>query len=199
MQKIIYFTAGQIATQAELTAIAAVLADQFEVNIRNSKALTNYGPRIEECDFVLGTVPTEYSSKPVWSGGGSLGPDQAIVDNDQVTKLRTYNGATLQSEANVKIVNENQALKEILFQNTTDPAALVINNEQITFETGSKLTYGIPVFVNNKIQKITNIQGDNVVLFNQEEFNGTYNATNVKIKVTIAGNAITAAVVTDAA
>lgn len=90
MTKVLFFTAGALATSGELAAIAAITAlnmEPIEVGIRNPDANPNYGAGPEETDFVAGTVPDLYTEVPVFDPGDfgpTLTATQAIVSNGQV-------------------------------------------------------------------------------------------------------------------
>lgn len=66
-QKILFFTAGQTPTTAELAQIAALNAlttGGYEVGVRVKGASHSYGNGIEACDIVAGDIPTAYNAKP---------------------------------------------------------------------------------------------------------------------------------------
>lgn len=66
-KKILFFTAGRVATEAEaaqITALNALNAPGFIVGVRNAAENALYGHGIETCDFVAGTIPTAYNAKP---------------------------------------------------------------------------------------------------------------------------------------
>lgn len=71
MQKVIYFTAGAQMTPDEVTELNDLIANQYNVVVRNGAGDMAFGPRNEDTDYVAGTVPTAYESFPVWTGGGS--------------------------------------------------------------------------------------------------------------------------------
>lgn len=73
MDKVIYFTATVNPTPAEIAEIALFNAANREIAVRSKVPLAEYGGRIEPCDFVAGSVPTEYSAKPVATPGGGGG------------------------------------------------------------------------------------------------------------------------------
>lgn len=68
-QKIIFFTAGEVATAGEKTDIDnlnALVGSPFEVVVRNGSIPPVYGYGVEEADYVSGTVPaTGYEGVPV--------------------------------------------------------------------------------------------------------------------------------------
>lgn len=86
MAKIIYFTASTVPTAQERADIDAINASIHTLNVSNGSVDSGLG-MAEECDFVAGTVPSEYSGKPVYDpSAGELEDNQAIVtDGDAVT------------------------------------------------------------------------------------------------------------------
>lgn len=63
--KVIYFTAGPIATAPELAAIAklkAVAGAPFDVQVRNALESNSYGYGPEAAAYVAGTRPSAYTS-----------------------------------------------------------------------------------------------------------------------------------------
>ena len=70
-EKIMFFTAGPVATPQEIADIAALRSDAnvkpaYEVVVRNGAVPNTYGHGVEATDFVAGTVPSAYSAKPVF-------------------------------------------------------------------------------------------------------------------------------------
>lgn len=86
MAKIIYFTASIVPTAQERVDIDAINASIHTLNVSNGSVDSGLG-MAEECDFVAGTVPPEYSGKPIYDpSSGELDDDQAVVtDGDAVT------------------------------------------------------------------------------------------------------------------
>ena len=77
MKKIIYFTAGYVATSTELGEIAALKelnGSGYSIAIRNGADNASYGAGIEACDFVAGTVPTAFNGKTNWGSIDTLRP-----------------------------------------------------------------------------------------------------------------------------
>lgn len=63
-KKILFFTAGPVATGAETAQIAALNAmtiQGYTVGVRNALESGSYGAGIESCDLVCGTVPTAFN------------------------------------------------------------------------------------------------------------------------------------------
>lgn len=83
MTKVIYFTAGKVATAGELTAIDALKAKQFDVQVRNAVDSHKFGPRDEATDYVAGTPPADYAAVTVFNNPGQLAATQAVVANAQ--------------------------------------------------------------------------------------------------------------------
>lgn len=92
-QRIVYFTAGRVATtqeKADIAEIAAVVDPQFSLSVFNAEASPNYGAGIAEADYVAGTIPTPYSDAevyPVFNPDNppfALPPAQAIVSDEMV-------------------------------------------------------------------------------------------------------------------
>lgn len=86
-KKVLYFLAGSEPTSDETTAIAA-LQTQLDVSIQvraaSPVAETN---ELETCDYVAGTVPTDFEAKPVYTSGSTLPATQAVVSNGQTLTL----------------------------------------------------------------------------------------------------------------
>lgn len=99
--KIIYFTAGPVATAAEKTAIDklnAIAEAPYSVYTRNAVGGFKYGAGKESADYVAGTIPSDYSGVPVIDPDNppepTLPDNQAIVtDGDTVTGV-TGTGTT---------------------------------------------------------------------------------------------------------
>lgn len=95
MQKIIFFTKGEKADSAELTAIENLnlfSKKKYEVLVRNSVENTHYGAGAEECDFVAGTLPTngDYDEIPEWAyPEPDIAQNQAIVANGDTLEVKT--------------------------------------------------------------------------------------------------------------
>jgi hypothetical protein len=81
-KKVLFFQAGPVATEEEAAELAALQNGQFDVFVRNAAASMSYGPRLEACDFVAGSVPGAYSESEVWDGSAVLSETQAIVEDD---------------------------------------------------------------------------------------------------------------------
>lgn len=100
MKKIIFFTAGNVPTSAEIAELQT-LEDEtsFAVFVRNGNdaAALKYGNTLESCDLVAGTVPTLYDDVPVYSPAGELPDGTAPVANDAAVSIRNSAGALAQS------------------------------------------------------------------------------------------------------
>lgn len=94
MQKVLFFTAGPIPTNDELTAInkiKAAAAAPFELGIRNAAIPAQYQPKYEETVYVAGSPPAPYNDSedfPVFNpdappSGDNLPATQAVVNNAQ--------------------------------------------------------------------------------------------------------------------
>lgn len=91
--KVIYFTAGAIATSGELADIAKLnvaAVAPLEVVVRRGDGVGSqeYGAGEEAADYVAGTPPAPYNvalDYPAALGplGAALGPLQAVVTNGQ--------------------------------------------------------------------------------------------------------------------
>jgi hypothetical protein len=87
MSKIMFFTAGTVATEPEKTAIAALNGAKNEVVVRNKTADPKYAATRETTDFVAGDVPAVYNDVAVWAS-------QGIVSNGvDITPLPVKIGA----------------------------------------------------------------------------------------------------------
>lgn len=96
MKTILFFQAGTVPTEDEATTLAALLAqtEQVSVKVRSAAQAFNYGPRIEECDFVAGdAVPDEYSEVPVWSPSSELPENESIVSDGGTVAVHNSAGA----------------------------------------------------------------------------------------------------------
>jgi hypothetical protein len=103
MKKVIYFTAGAVATAEELeeiTAIRAYTGPLLDLTVSNGAILPNLSgdpeneddPRIQESDFVAGTIPEAYSGvdelDPDNIGPAlDVGSDKAVVTDGQVITI----------------------------------------------------------------------------------------------------------------
>lgn len=97
MQKILYFTARPLPTAEEISDIEAINAIVSSYNLSVATAAVPAGlgldengdPVLDVCDYVAGTVPAEYSDKPVFDPDNppvDIGDDQVIITNgDAVT------------------------------------------------------------------------------------------------------------------
>ena len=92
-KKVIFFIADVVPTVDEAAELAQLQSGQFDVFVRNASAAMNFGPRLETCDFVAGSVPDSYSESPVWDGSVGLTETQAIVEDAQV--IDTDDGGTV--------------------------------------------------------------------------------------------------------
>lgn len=87
MKKVLYFTAGDVPTGAELTAIGklnAATSAPYEVGVRNT--LHPAGDTLlEHADYVAGTIPTAYNAvteiDPNNIPDQSLSATQAVIDS----------------------------------------------------------------------------------------------------------------------
>ncbi len=88
MKKILFFLAGKTATQAEIDAFQELLDGQFTVQVRNGEDNATFSNNLEQCDFVAGTVPTEYGAIPVWNPAAELPEGVATVNNTANVSVR---------------------------------------------------------------------------------------------------------------
>jgi len=95
-KRIIYFTAANVATSAELLDIAeleGIVAPQFELTVYNGAASPNYGAGIADADYVAGTVPDAYDTPetyPVFDADAPpfvLPAAQAIIADEDVIDI----------------------------------------------------------------------------------------------------------------
>lgn len=105
MQKILYFTAGALATETELEEIDALnaLAEKpYEVFVRRGDSVGSmaYGAGVEATDYIAGTPPAPYDNTdpeegpvyPVFDPDNppvNLPPEQAIVTDGQIVGTYT--------------------------------------------------------------------------------------------------------------
>lgn len=98
MQKIIFFTVGPKATDAELAAIGklnSAAAASYEVAVMNGQA-ANYGTgRLVPCDFVAGTVPTAYNAKP------TVDPDAIPASLPEGSVVNLIDGGATEAPATI--------------------------------------------------------------------------------------------------
>lgn len=88
-QNVIYFTAGPVATNAELLAIGKIVAateQPYAVKVFNGIESPNYGAGKAPADLVAGTVPSAYTGTPILDPdnipiGPPLPATSAIVAN----------------------------------------------------------------------------------------------------------------------
>lgn len=91
MKKVIYFTAGAVATTDEKAAIAklnALTTPAYEVTVMNATQSPNYGYGIQAADYKAGSPPSAYSAVPTINPDAPPTPDnlpstQAVVNNAQ--------------------------------------------------------------------------------------------------------------------
>jgi hypothetical protein len=84
MKKVLFFIAGRVPTGSETTALNALLAETEQVNVqvRTASEQATYGSNLEQADYVAGaSVPSAYSSVPVYKSGATLPSTQAVVSN----------------------------------------------------------------------------------------------------------------------
>lgn len=94
MKKVIYFTAGPVPTSGEISAIAALntrAGKPLDVAVRdgsNPSIGDDYGDgRLEDCDYVAGTVPTAYNGETVLPAGIGIANGAAMnVRNSAASK-----------------------------------------------------------------------------------------------------------------
>lgn len=99
-QKILYFTAGEVATsdeKADIAALMAITAPAFEVGVRNALVSTAYGAGIEDTDMVAGTIPTAYNDAETYPVADPDNPPTPPVASDQkvITSGVAVTGVTL--------------------------------------------------------------------------------------------------------
>lgn len=97
--KVLYFTAGQAATtdeQAEIDALNAA-ARPYDIQLRSAAASSLYGEKLEDCDFVAGTIPTAYEEVATIDPDNIpaivLTDEQVVVNDGDV--LDTEDGGTV--------------------------------------------------------------------------------------------------------
>lgn len=83
MLKVIYFLGTNVATSGELAEIAALNARAvapFDVVVRNSEGVNDYGTGPEAADYVMGTRPTAYADTEDFPAL----PESALVETGTV-------------------------------------------------------------------------------------------------------------------
>lgn len=102
MKRIIYFTAGPVATSAEIIAMNkfnAVAVAPFDVIAMNTLQSPNYGAGISPADYVAGTIPSAYSAVPVADPDNPPVPStplpatSAVVTNASTLPIQNSAGA----------------------------------------------------------------------------------------------------------
>lgn len=100
-KKVLFFTAGPVATSAEKTAIEklnAIAEAPYSVYSRNAAGNFNYGAGKESADYVAGTIPSAYSAVPVIDPDNPPAPtlpaNQAIVTSGDTVSGVTGTGTT---------------------------------------------------------------------------------------------------------
>lgn len=100
-KKVLFFTAGPVATAAEKTAIEklnAIAEAPYSVYSRNAIGNFNYGAGKESADYVAGTIPSAYSAVPVIDPDNPPAPtlpaNQAIVTSGDTVSGVTGTGTT---------------------------------------------------------------------------------------------------------
>jgi hypothetical protein len=98
-KKIIYFTAGAVATvgeKADIAALNALCVPAYSVNVSNGSVAPHLGnsggsPILEASDFVAGTVPEGYEEVDVIDPDAPPAPDvgdtRAVIEDDQVITI----------------------------------------------------------------------------------------------------------------
>lgn len=101
MKRILYFTAGQQATNGELadiTALNALAEKPYEVRVMSALQSPNYGAGPIAGDFLAGTIPDAYKDEqedPIYPVFNITAPPtlptlpatQAIVSNEDILEL----------------------------------------------------------------------------------------------------------------
>lgn len=100
-KRILYFTAGAVATGPEKTAIDklnAIVGSSFEVHVRNGAIPNQYGVgNLEDADYVAGTIPTAYNDEETYPVADPDAPPAPSVKATQavVTSGEAVAGVTL--------------------------------------------------------------------------------------------------------
>jgi len=217
-QKIIYFTAGAVATAEELSEIAALNAlaeTPYLVQVSNAAVPAGLGKDsegaeiIEQCDFVAGSIPAAYSEiaefDPQNPPAPDLPDDQAVVTDGGTLNVDGVS-VTLAVSGNAVTGTTLPATNAIIADAGTIP---VQNSEGAAIGTGTltvaanepsniKLPATIAGVANGAAVTIQNSAGAAVA--------GTHSATvasgvvsNVKLAATIAPVANGSQNITDAA
>lgn len=133
MSKIIYFTAGEVATEGELEDIAAINAKAvapYEVVVRRGDAVSNeYGAGIEDADFVAGTIPADYDDSeefPVFD-----------IDSEPVT-IDELDTIAVKNSAASKTVNGTATIDEgVLHVDLPSTTQLVSNSDTVVVKNSA--------------------------------------------------------------
>lgn len=98
MTKVLFFMAGEQPTELEAQALAALNAQRFDVEVRNSQLLIPGKP--EACDAVVGSedaIPSDYDTKPRFEG--VVPPGGAVVTDGQALNVSNSAGDIFSTSA----------------------------------------------------------------------------------------------------
>lgn len=145
-KKVLFFTAGPVATAAEKTAIEklnAIAKAPYSVYSRNAVGNFNYGAGKESADYVAGTVPSAYSAVPV------IDPDNPPAPTLPATETVIANGATVVVKNSAGAVKKNgtASVSSNTLNGVTLAAteAIVSNGATVAGVTGTGTTATITV------------------------------------------------------
>lgn len=148
MQKVIFFTADAVATEAEKTQIEKLntMAEApYQVMTRNGKSNLNYGAGPEKADLVAGAVPDSYKDVPTIDPDNPPGPTlpatDAIVSNGATVVVKNSAGTVSKNGtatvAASKVSGVALAATEAI---VSDAGAVVVHNSTGTAVAGSHTT-----------------------------------------------------------
>lgn len=110
--KVIYFTAGDVATTAEkadIQKLNELAVSPYDVGVRSAVRPMSSGGPLEAADYVAGTIPTAYEDVPVIDPDNPpeivLPPTKLIVTNGDTAQVTTLDGTATYADATIVVAN----------------------------------------------------------------------------------------------
>lgn len=143
-KKIVYFTAGAVATapeKADIAALNALTIPGYQVQVSNAAVPAGLGKDalgddvLEACDFVAGTIPSDYAEVDVIDPSSPPAPalpsDQAVVADGGAIAVTNSAGAAIGSAT--AVVANNAITRAAL----PAPIAAVANAGAVTVQNSA--------------------------------------------------------------